>query len=385
MPTPEKHALLSASSAHRWLRCTRSPRLEEQLPENTSRYAEAGRVAHAIAELKLRKKFIEGMGPKKFNVALKALQSDEYYDQGMMASTDTYVDYISGIVHSFPSNPYIAVEVRVDYSRYVPEGFGTSDCVIIHGSDLYIIDYKNGAGKPVYAENNPQMRLYALGALEQYLTFYDIRTIHMAIVQPNLDSITEDAISRDDLINWGVFEVRPKAELAFSGEGEFCAGDWCQFCRARGQCKAQAQQALAEFKEPLPIPGILTGAELADILPKLPVLKKWVEQVEDATLTRMLAGEAVPGYKVVEGRSVRQFDDQEAAFAAITAAGYDEALLYERKPLTLAAAEKLIGKAKFAEIAGAHILTPPGKPTIAPESDKREPYNPRTTAAEDFN
>lgn len=188
-------------------------------------------------------------------------------------------------------------------------------------------------------------------------------------------------MSRDDLVNWGVFEVRPRAKAAAEGCDEYHAGEWCRFCRASGQCKEQARQELERYEQSKRDPNLMSSSDYSNILPYLAELRKWADQVEEQALSRLLAGEDIPGYKPVEGRSVRQWSDQEAAFAAITAAGYDEALLWERRPLTLAAAEKVVGKAKFAEIAAPYIVTPPGKPTIAPITDKRPALN---SAAADF-
>ncbi len=382
--SPKAHAVLSASAADRWMHCTAAPRLEAQFPDGGSNYAAEGTLAHAIAELKLRKALITPMGPKKFGEALKKLQADPLYDPEMLAHADAYVDYIKGIVHSFPYKPYIAAEVRCDLSTFIPEGFGTSDCVVIGGNDLYVVDYKYGRGVQVDAEGNPQIRLYALGALEANRMFYDIHTIHMVIFQPRLDHISTAEIGRDALLDWGAFEVRPKAKAAFDGVGDYRAGEWCRFCRARGQCKAQSDQQLQVFREEAGDPALMSGADYAAILPELDALRKWADQVSDAALTRLLAGKDIPGYKVVEGRSTRQFTDQEAAFATLIAAGTPEAVLYERKALTLAAAEKVVGKAHFAELVGGYIDTPPGKPTLAPQSDKRPPYTLRTMATEDF-
>lgn len=386
MPTPDEHALLSASAAHRWLNCTAAPRLEESLPETASSYAKAGRIAHALAELKVRKALVEPMGPKKYASALKKLQADPYYSPDVATNTDKYLDYILGIVHAFPSTPYVGVEVRVNYSNYAPEGFGTSDCIIIGGNDLYIIDYKNGSGVQVDAENNPQMMLYALGALDAYQLFYDIRTIHMAIFQPAFGEPKEWVIDRNKLIDWGVFEVRPKAKEAFEGTGTCKSGDWCRFCRAKGQCSAQTRQSLDALAPQFTSDAKLMGpADYAAILPQLPAIEQWINQVKDAALSRLMSGEDIPGYKVVEGRKTRQFTDGDAAFAALVGAGYDDSLLYERRPLTLSAIEKVVGKSKFMEIAGDYVESTPGKPTLVPISDKRQSINGRITPEEAFN
>lgn len=381
---PSDHALLSPSAAHRWLHCTAAPRLEAALPDPGSPYAAEGTLAHSIAELKLRKALIEPMGPKKFANALKKLQADESYDPEMLGHADAYLDYIQGIVHGYPQKPYVAAEVRLDLSDFAPECFGTADCIIIGGDEMHVVDYKYGKGVQVDASDNPQLRLYALGALMAYHLFYDIRTVHMHIFQPRLGHEDTAVATRDELMDWGVMAVRPKAQTAAEGPGEYRAGDWCRFCRARGQCKEQARQELLIYNRLHRDPALLDGPGYANILPELAALRKWADQVEETALSRLLDGEEIPGYKAVEGRRTRQFIDQEAAFTALQGAGYDEALLYERKPLTLAAAEKVVGKTQFQALVGAYIISPPGKPTIAPASDKRQPISNKPSAADDF-
>ena len=391
-----KHALLTASGAHRWMSCTPSARLEETLPDSTSEYAKEGTLAHSIAELKVRKKFIEPMGPKAFNTRMNKLKKDPLYQEEMQACTDGYLDYITGVSMQYPSRPYMAVEKKLDFSRYVPEGWGTGDCIIIGGNTLHVIDYKHGKGVPVSPEDNPQLKLYGLGALEAYGMLYDIHNIVLTIFQPRADgdTVKEWSISRDDLANWGVFTVRPLAEKAFAGEGEFHGGDWCRFCRARNTCRARADQytALEDFGSPhsktvtgtLPMPPLLSDAEVGAVLEKAVSLEKWVSDLKEYALTACLAGKEIPGWKAVEGRKTRIWDDPDAAFADITAAGIEEAMLYERKPLTLAGIEKMLGKARFTEVAGTHVTVSNGKPALAPLSDSREAISLKPSAAEDF-
>ncbi len=369
----KKHALLSASGAARWLACTPSARLEEQFPDSTSVYAAEGSLAHDIAELKLRKHFIEPMGPKKFNTRLNKLKKHDLYQDEMLKHTDAYLDYVQGIVHGFDAPPYIAVEKRVDYSDYVPEGFGTADCIIIGGDTMYVIDFKYGKGVPVYADNNSQMMLYALGAYSAYSFLYPIEKVIMAIVQPRLDSISEWEISTDVLIYWATNTVMGAAEKAFKGEGDFVPGEHCRFCRAKSLCRARSEFNTAiEDKYP-DKPPLLSNDEVGQLLLKAQDLAKWIKDLEDYALGECLAGNEIPGWKAVEGRSVRKFIDHDAAFKALMDSGIEEAMLYERKPLTLAATEKLIGKKKFVELVGSYVEKPPGKPTLVVESDKREP------------
>lgn len=378
-----EHALLSASGAHRWLHCTPSARLEATLPEKTSEYADEGRLAHEIAELKMRKHFIEPMGPRTFSNRLKKLRDNPLYREEMMKYTDTYKDYVAGIVHGFASTPYIAIEKRLDYSNCVPEGFGTGDCIVIGGNTLYVIDFKYGKGVPVSAEDNVQMKLYALGAVAEYSFIYPIEKVVLVISQPRLsEAPSEWVISIQDLSAWGD-SIRPIAQAAYAGTGEFVSGDHCQFCRVKGRCRAQSEfnTSLEEFE--MKKPPLLTNEEVGAILERARNLAKWVSDLEEYALGECLAGRSVPGWKAVEGRSNRKFTDQNAAFKAITDAGYEEAVLYTREPLGLTAVETLLGKAKFKDLVSPYVDKPPGKPALAGGSDKREAIKPRS-AEDDF-
>lgn len=391
-----KHALLTASGASRWMHCPPSARLEETLPDSTSEYAKEGTLAHSIAELKVRKKFLEPMGPKAFNTRMNKLKKDPLYQEEMQTCTDDYLDYITGVSMQYSTRPYMAVEKKLDFSRYVPEGFGTGDCIIIGGNTLHVIDYKHGKGVPVSPEDNPQLKLYGLGALEAYGMLYDIHDIVLTIFQPRADgdTVKEWSISRDDLVNWGVFAVRPLAEKAFAGEGEFHGGDWCRFCRAKNTCRARTDQytALEDFGCPnsktetgkLPKPPLLSDAEVGEVLTRGEDIAKWVADLKEYALTALLAGREIPGWKAVEGTSKRSWIDQEKAFADIAAAGIEEALLYERKPLTAPALEKELGKELFKEVAERHVFKPAGKATAVPESDKRPAITLKPSAEEDF-
>lgn len=378
------HALLSASSSKQWLACPPSARLSEQFPDKGSTYAEEGTLAHEIAELKLRKSFVEPMSTRTFNAALKKLQAHPLYDVEMLRHTDTYVDYIAQIVHSYTSPPYIAVEKRLDYSDWAPEGFGTGDCIVIAGTTLHVCDLKYGKGVPVSAVGNPQMRLYALGALVAYGMLFDIHTVKMAIIQPRLDEISEDAMPVEELIAWGE-SIKPIAQLAFKGEGDYSPGDHCRFCKAKSVCRARADAhtALEDFKQMKP--PILSNEEVGSILLRAQQLASWVSDLEDYALQQCLSGAGIAGWKAVEGRGSRQYVNQDAAFKVLTENGMDEVMLYERKPLTVPNVEKLLGKAKYKEllVEGGHVINQPGKPTLAPANDKREAIT-RTTAQDDF-
>lgn len=383
MPTPERHALLSASSAHQWMHCTPSARLGENAPDKTSEYAEEGRLAHSIAELKLRKKF-EVMTQRTYTARLNKLKKDHRYSPELDTITDTYLEYVTELAMIYPSRPAVVVEQQVEFSRWVPEGFGTSDCIILGSQRMDVVDFKAGRGVAVDAERNPQMMLYALGALEAYSMLYDIQDVRLHIVQPRVSSTPSTwETTAENLLKWADAEVKPLADLAWKGEGETTPGDWCRFCRVKAQCRARADQ-YAMLEDFAAIPGpLLSDAEIGERLTQAKGLTQWAKDLEAYALAACLEGRELPGWKVVEGRRTRAFDYPDAAFGDIVAAGVDEAMLYERRPLTLSQIEKIVGKTRFAEIAGAHIVKSPGKPTLAPASDKREPYA-VTTAAQDF-
>ena len=385
MAAPETHAVLSASSAQRWLHCPGSVALTKDMPDTTSEYAEEGRLAHAIAELKLRKKFVEPMSPRTYNTRHNKLARDPHYKAEMESCTDEYVDYITDIANALPSIPFVTVEHRVDFSEFVPDGFGTADCILIHGSDLFVNDYKHGKGVPVDADNNPQMMLYALGAVMEYRMLCDIQTVHMSIIQPRAGGIKECTISRDTLMDWAAFTVRPAAEKAADPDcDEYHSGEWCRFCKARATCRENSNivSAFEDFGGKLP--PLLSDAEVAQVLKRIDPLLKYADAVKAYAQDKLMGGGYIPGWKLVEGRGSRAWDDQAAAFEALKAAGIDEALLYERKPLTAPALEKSLGKKIFEDAASAHVVKQPGKPALAPITDPREAYSPRATAAEDF-
>ena len=391
MPTPKEHALLSASSASRWLVCTASPRFEENFPETTSEYAEEGRLAHSFCELKVLKKFTTSITQKTFTTRINKLKKNEKYQPEMEKTLDLFIEHLTELAMSYDAPPYVAAEVRVDFSEYVPEGFGTCDNIMIGGDTITITDYKHGKGVPVSAEQNSQMMLYALGALKKYAPIYGdtIKKARLCIDQPRIQnelSIWETTV--DELKAWGT-SIRPTAEKAFMGLGEYVPGEHCRFCRGKAQCKARADihTAVEEFKDCVPEakaePGqnTLTNAQIGDLLVRCADLVSWYKDLEEYALNATLNGEEIPGWKAVAGRANRTFTDQDAAIKAVIAAGYDESLVYERKPLTLSALETLMGKKEFAEKIGQFVTQPLGKPTLVPTSDKRPPYNP---AAADF-
>lgn len=376
------HALLSASGAKRWLACTPSARLEETLPDNRSEYAEEGTLAHNIGELKLRKQWVEPLGPRAYKNRLKKLQEHPLYQDEMEACTDTYFEYVNQIALGYPSRPYVAIEKQLDFSAYVPEAFGTGDCIVMHGSVLHVIDYKHGKGVPVSAFENPQMMLYALGAWQAYQMLYPIETVKMAIVQPRVSlEPSEWEISITDLISWGE-SIKPIAKAAFAGDGEYVAGEHCRFCRARALCRARAAFSLEIEQQANTPPALLERSELDGILRRIAVLTKWTKDVEAYALTECLDGDGIPGWKAVEGRGSHNFTDQDAAFSYLMQNGIADAMLFERKPLTAPAIEKLLGKAQYRTLLEepGFIQKEPGKPTLVPADDKREAIAKRSAA-----
>lgn len=379
------HALLSASASSRWLVCTPSVRLEEQFEDKGSIYAEEGTLAHEIAELKLRNYYTEPLAKGTFTRRLNVLKKHELFQDEMLRHTDTYLEYLQTITLGLSQIPYVAVEKRLDYGVYAPEGFGTVDCIIISGNTMYVTDFKYGKGVAVSAEDNSQMKLYALGAYLEYSFLYPISNIKLAIIQPRLDNISEFELTVEDLLAWGEV-VKPIAQKAFNGDGDFVPGEHCKFCRAKAQCRARADEftALDDFE--MKKPPLLTDEEVGAVLEKVQHLEAWVKALKEYALTECLNGNVIPGWKAVEGRGSRNYVDIDKAFEHLKASGIDEALLYERVPLTVPKLEKELGKKQYRELleeAGL-VQKSAGKPTLAPASDKREAITNQVDAAEDF-
>jgi hypothetical protein len=377
-----KHAILSASAAHRWLKCPPSARLAETFPATTSEYAEEGTLAHRLAELKIRERF-KNISKTAVSTELADIKAHELYAAEMLGHAEAYADYISELYYSAFAAPHVATETRVDLTAYAPECFGTCDCIMVSGAALHIIDYKYGKGVPVSAENNPQLRLYALGALDKYALLYNIQDVYTHVFQPRLNSHSTEELSAAELIEWGA-SIRPIAEQAFAGLGEYAAGEHCRFCPAKAVCLARAERYTALEDFGFKTAPLLSRDEIADVLHRAEAIENWVSDVKEYALAEILRGREIPGWKAVEGRAVRQFTDTDAAFTAVKAAGYDEALLYERKPVTLAAIEKLLGKKAFTELLSSYVTVPRGKPTLAPTANKRQPIT-RISAEQDFN
>lgn len=377
-----KHAVLSASGAHRWLECTPSARLEENFEDRSSDSAKEGTLAHSIAEAKVRNMLIDPLPKRSFSKILKDFTKDAMYQKEMDALTDEYAEYIRGIVLSYAQKPYIAVEVKLNLSAYIPEGFGTADCIIISGNNLHIVDLKYGKNVAVSAENNPQLKLYGLGAVGEYELFYDIQTVHMHIFQPrNKDGGGTFIASVQDLKAWGD-GIRPTVEMAYMGAGEQKVGPWCGFCKARPICQKHADKcrelAALEFKKP----ELLTLEEVGAILQQARDVASWVKVLDEWALAEALKGVDIPGWKAVAGRKTRTWTDMDTAFKKLTDSGIDEAILWKKTPLTLAQVEDEIGKKDFATLVGDMVTTSTGKPALVPESDKRPAL--KIKAADEF-
>lgn len=380
---PNGHALLSASGAAKWLSCPPSARLEEQFPNESSEFAREGTVAHSLAELSARYN-LSDISKKEFNAQKKKLLATEdgkkFYNEEMQEHAKDYAELIFGKLQEArtrSADAFVELEVKVDFSKWVPEGFGTGDCIIVADDWLEIVDLKYGKGHRVEATGNPQMRLYALGALEYYGTLYDIKNVRMTIYQPRLSGVqSSDEITTEELLAWAENVVKPTAALAFEGSGEFAPSEEaCKFCRAKETCKARYEKNLALFDE-AEDPLLITVEEAAAVLEKAADIRAWLTDLENLVQSTLLSGEPVTGWKIVEGRSNRKFSDDLKVAEAMKAAGYDEALLYEKKLITLTQMEKDFGKKKVAEVLGSLIIKPQGKPTLAPESDKRPAFQP---------
>ena len=368
------HALLSASSSHRWLNCPPSARLCEGYDDKGSNFAAEGSDAHSLCEYKLRKAL--GMEAKDPTEDLT------WYDAEMEESASGYAAFVMELVAEAKktcSDPVVLIEQRLDYSKYVQSGFGTGDCVLISDGTLHIVDFKYGRGVLVEAEDNPQMKLYALGALEIFDCLYDIDTVSMTIYQPRRANVGTFTLTRQELLDWAETVLVPTAELAYAGDGEYHCGEWCQFCKAKADCRerARANMELAryEFRQP----PLLTDEEVEEILGKLDSLMDWASDIKDYALQAAISGKHWSGYKLVEGRANRRYTDENAVVAAVKAAGYDP--YDEPKLLGVTAMTTLLGRKQFNDILGGLITKPQGKPTLVPESDKRPAM---TTILDDF-
>ncbi|GAB6172940.1 DUF2800 domain-containing protein [Paradesulfitobacterium aromaticivorans] len=370
----KRHALLSASGAHRWMNCTPSAQLERKFQDSSGVAAAEGTAAHALAEHKLRKAL--KMRSKK---PVSQYDSDE-----MDGYTEGYVEFVTeqiAQVKKICGDPQVLIEQRLDFSKYVPDGFGTGDCVIIADGGLHIIDFKYGQGILVSAEDNPQMKLYALGALELFDGIYDINTVSMTIYQPRRDNVSTYIVFKESLYQWAEEVLKPTAALAFDGNGQYKPGEWCQFCRAAVKCRARAEEKLNLARFEFTLPPLLTDEDIEEILSKLDDLTSWANDIKSYVLEAAVNhGKHWNGFKLVEGRSNRKYRDEEAIAEVARAAGYRD--IYRQTLITLTEMEKLMGKTQFNEILGDLIEKPPGKPALVPITDKRPEIN--TSAKHDF-
>ena len=374
------HALLSPSASHRWLHCTAAPRLEEGIKDEGSDYAAEGTLAHAYCAMKL-KNFL-GLPTDGEKEEIAALQ--EKYGTGEMAEyTDTYATIVLekyNDARAATPDAQLLVETRLDFSDYVPEAFGTADAIIIADGTMEVIDFKYGKGVKVSAVENPQMMIYALGAYARFAFEYRIDNLRATIVQPRIDNLSEYEITVEELTAWAANVLAPAAEKAYKGEGPQTPGAWCQFCKVKNQCRALASKC----KEVVAVdPKLITPEELAkDVLPMVPIVKTWISGVEDFALAQALSGVQLPGWKIVEGRSVRKITDTDSVAAVLTKNGYKQNDIFKPVEMrTITDLEKLVGKKQFAAMCGEWINKPQGKPTLAPEGDKRKAIDP---IADDF-
>lgn len=377
---PDVHARLSPSAAKRWINCPGSVVLSEQCPPpESSAYAEEGTRAHAVAEAKL--KFAIGEITKR---QLSSIIKKQEPDGEMAEATDYYRDMVMEIVSGAGEDAELMVEQRIDLDVWAPESFGTADAVVIGGGTLEVIDLKYGAGIAISAKDNPQLRLYGLGAADLFEGLYPFDTVRMTIIQPRQDRVSTEELSLADLRSWGREVARPAAEMAMEGVPEFACGDWCRWCPAEVQCRTKMDHEIEGYREDFKDPDILSDEELGKYYAKLTELQRYCAKVGDFMKVQALKGRKFSGWKLVEGRSTRRITDELKVVAALKAAGYDETLLYERKLYGITALEKITGKKEFTKILGGLIEKPPGAPTLVPESDKRKELNTAEKAAEDF-
>jgi hypothetical protein len=368
-----KHALLSASASHRWLNCPPSAKLCAEIDDRTSPYAKQGTDAHELCQYKVEK----ALGQKSND----PINNLEFFNTEMDYCAGEYCNYVMEQYEDAKkhcSDPEVLIEQHLDFSKWVPDGFGTGDCVIVADDILHVIDFKYGLGVLVDAHDNPQMMCYALGALDIYDGIYDITTVKMTIFQPRRDNVSTYEMDKMELLRWAEEVLAPTAKLAYEGEGNFKAGDHCQFCKVKATCRKRAEYNLELAKYDFEMPTSLNETEIAAILPIIDSLVSWAGDIKEYALQQALSGMKYPGFKVVEGRSNRRYTDDDAVASAVTDAGFDP---YEKKLLGITAMTSLIGKKKFNDLLGGLIEKPAGKPTLVPDTDNRPALN---TAKEDF-
>ncbi|NFI52711.1 DUF2800 domain-containing protein [Clostridium botulinum] len=373
-----KHALLSASSSHRWLNCPPSVKLEEGFENTTSVFAEEGTLAHELGEITLRLNLGE-FTKRKYSSQLTKIMENELFTKDMPDYVDMYVDTCMEKVSEAKATTPDAiaiVEQKLDFSDWVPDGFGTGDFVIIADGTMEICDLKYGKGVQVSAKHNSQMRLYALGAISQFEFLYDIQKVKMTIIQPRLDSISTDEMTVDELLNWADEVVKPTAELAIKGEGKFCTGDHCKFCRAKAVCRARADKNMELAQYEFQKPPTLDNNDIGFILNRVDELTSWAKDVKEYALNQALQGEEFDGFKVVEGKSNRKWANEKAVGDILLEQGFLENIIYTKKLTGISNMESAIGKKEVNRLLGDYIVKPQGKPTLALATDKRSVFNP---------
>ena len=372
---PNSHAILSASSSHRWMNCTPSARLEREFSDRETEAAAEGTAAHALCEHKLRRA-----------LKMRSRKPVSKYDcDEMDGYTDGYVEFVLEQLAQAKlecADPLVLIEQRLDFSCWVPEGFGTGDCLIVADKLLHIIDFKYGQGVLVEAEENPQMMLYALGALRLFDSLYDITEVSMSIYQPRRENVSTWTISVDELNAWAENTLKPKAELAHKGEGEYLPGSWCQFCKAAVKCRARAEEKLQLARFEFAPPPLLSDEEIEEILTKLDDLTKWASEIQayaqDAAINH---GKVWQGFKLVATRTNRRYTDEGAVIQAAKDAGYTD--IFRKSLIPITEMEKLMSKKEFNRILGSLVEKPQGRPTLVPVTDKR-PALTNTGAGDDF-
>jgi len=383
---PGDHAILSPSGSSRWLACTPSARLEAQFPENTSEAAEEGTLAHGVGELILRHR-LGRVSDKALEDCMKNIRKDKFYSESLQEYAEQYATFVLekfSEAQTRTKDAVIEIEAKLDMTEYVPEGNGTGDTVIFTDRVLDIIDLKYGKGVLVSCVENKQMMLYALGALKNADILYDIDTIRMTIYQPRMDNISSWSIGKDILLGWAEGFLKPRAQLAFDGEGDFAPGDHCRFCKAKNRCRALAEENLEIAKYTFRDPEKLEDFEIADILSRTDMFVNWINGVNSYALTEALNGRKWEGYKLVEGRSNRTYSDADAVADKLVKSGIPEAIIYEKKLLGITAMEKAITKPTFNTLLSDLVIKPEGKPTLVPVSDKRSEINSTARAVADF-
>ena len=367
------HAYLSASASHRWMACPPSARLCAQEDDRTSEYAIQGSCAHELGQFLVE----QALGRE----CRDPTEDLTYYNAEMQEAAEAYRDFVMEQVNAAKAlcrEPLVCVEQTLDYSKWVQHGYGTGDCVIVADGMLHVIDLKFGVGILVSADHNSQLMCYALGALDTFGCLYDFDRVRLSIFQPRRDNVDTWETSKAELLRWADEVLAPVARLAYKGEGEFKAGDHCQFCKVKATCRKRAGYAMELARFDFADPPTLAEDEIAGILPRIDTLVSWAEDVKAWALQQALSGVTYPGWKLVEGRSNRRYSDEAAVAAIVTKAGFDP---FEKKLLGITAMTRQLGKKRFEELLSGLIVKPQGKPVLVPETDKRPVFN---TAADDF-